>query len=130
MRIVLLGPPGAGKGTQAKLLQDHFKIPQISTGDMLRRAVQSGTALGKQAKKFMDRGELVPDSVVLDLVEERLLADDCRKGFLLDGFPRTVAQAEAFEKIARAAKPASRRGGEPASTERGAGRSPFGTAHL
>jgi adenylate kinase len=102
VRIVLLGPPGAGKGTQAKLLQDHFRIPQISTGDMLRRAAQSGTALGQQAKQFMDRGELVPDSVVLDLVEERLLADDCREGFLLDGFPRTVAQAEAFEKtIAR-----------------------------
>jgi adenylate kinase len=98
VRIVLLGPPGAGKGTQAKLLQDHFKIPQISTGDMLRRAAQSGTALGRQAKTFMDRGELVPDSVVLDLVEERLSADDCRQGFLLDGFPRTVAQAEAFEK--------------------------------
>jgi adenylate kinase len=99
VRIVLLGPPGAGKGTQAKLLQDHFKIPQISTGDMLRRAAQSGTALGKQAKTFMDRGELVPDSVVLDLVEERLSAAECRRGFLLDGFPRTVAQAEAFKKM-------------------------------
>ena len=99
MRLVLLGAPGAGKGTQAELLQEHFKIPQISTGEMLRQAVQSGTALGKQAKQYMDRGELVPDSVILDLVEQRLSADDCRNGFLLDGFPRTVAQAEALETM-------------------------------
>jgi len=97
VRIVLLGAPGAGKGTQAKLLHDHFGIPQISTGEMLRQAVQSGAALGKEAKRFMDRGELVPDSVILDLVNERLSAGDSRRGFLLDGFPRTVAQAEAFE---------------------------------
>jgi adenylate kinase len=99
VRLVLLGPPGAGKGTQAKLLQDHFHIPQISTGDILRQAVTDGTALGKQAKEYMDLGELVPDSVINDIVEERLAADDCRAGFLLDGFPRTVAQAEAFEKM-------------------------------
>jgi adenylate kinase len=99
VRIVLLGAPGAGKGTQAKLLQDHFKIPQISTGEMLRQAVQDGAALGKQAKQFMDRGELVPDSVILDLVKARLSANDSRLGFLLDGFPRTVAQAEAFETM-------------------------------
>jgi adenylate kinase len=99
VRIVLLGGPGAGKGTQAKLLQDHFKIPQISTGEMLRQAVQNGAVLGKQAKEFMDRGELVPDSVILDLVDGRLSANDSRRGFLLDGFPRTVAQAEAFETM-------------------------------
>jgi adenylate kinase len=99
VRLVLLGPPGAGKGTQAKLLQDHFHIPQISTGDILRQAVTDGTSLGKQAKEYMDLGELVPDSVINDIVEERLAADDCRAGFVLDGFPRTVAQAEAFEKM-------------------------------
>ena len=99
MRLVLLGPPGAGKGTQAKLLQEHFDIPQISTGDILRGAAKEGTRLGKQAKKYMDRGELVPDSVILDIVEERLSADDCHKGFLLDGFPRTVVQAEAFQTM-------------------------------
>ena len=99
MRLVLLGPPGAGKGTQAKLLQEHFDIPQISTGDILRRAAKEGTPFGKRAKKYMDRGELVPDSVILDIVEERLSADDCHKGFLLDGFPRTVVQAEAFQTM-------------------------------
>ena len=99
MRLVLLGPPGAGKGTQAKLLQEHFDIPQISTGDILRRAAKEGTTFGRRAKKYMDRGELVPDSVILDIVEERLSADDCHKGFLLDGFPRTVVQAEAFQTM-------------------------------
>jgi adenylate kinase len=99
VRIVLLGGPGAGKGTQAKLLQDQFRIPQISTGEMLRQAVQNGAALGKQAKRFMDRGELVPDSLILDLVEERLSAKDSRGGFLLDGFPRTVTQAQAFDTM-------------------------------
>lgn len=99
MRIVLFGPPGAGKGTQAKLLQEHFGIPQISTGDILRQAVQDGGTLGKQAKQFMDRGELVPDSVIIDIVAARLEVEDCRGGFLLDGFPRTVAQAEAFDAM-------------------------------
>lgn len=99
MRLVLLGAPGAGKGTQAKLLQDHFEIPQISTGDILRQAVKDGTPLGKQAKEFMDRGELVSDSVINDIVEVRLAAEDCAAGFLLDGFPRTVAQAEALENL-------------------------------
>jgi adenylate kinase len=99
VRLVLLGPPGAGKGTQAKLLQEHFDIPKISTGDILRAAAKEGTRLGKQAKKYMDRGELVPDPVILDIVEERLSAADCRKGFLLDGFPRTVAQADAFQTM-------------------------------
>ncbi|MBI2963481.1 MAG: adenylate kinase [Deltaproteobacteria bacterium] len=99
MRIVLLGPPGAGKGTQAKLLEERFGIPQISTGDILRQAVQDGTPLGMQAKQCMDRGELVPDSVIIDIVAARLAAEDCRDGFLLDGFPRTVAQAEAFDAM-------------------------------
>ena len=99
MRLVLLGPPGAGKGTQAKLLQEHFDIPKISTGDILRAAAKEGTRLGKQAKKYMDRGELVPDPVILDIVEERLSAAVCRKGFLLVGFPRTVAQADAFQSM-------------------------------
>lgn len=99
MRLVLLGPPGAGKGTQAKRLEDHFRIPQISTGDILREAVKNETALGKQAKEYMDRGELVPDSVIIDIVDERLGAEDCCRGFLLDGFPRTVAQAEALQRM-------------------------------
>src|SRR5512139_97041 len=99
MRIVLLGAPGAGKGTQAKKLVEKFPIPHISTGDLLRAAVAAGTALGKEAKSFMDRGELVPDSVVLGMVEERLKQDDCKKGYILDGFPRNTAQAEALDKM-------------------------------
>jgi adenylate kinase len=99
VRLVLLGPPGAGKGTQAKRLEDHFQIPQISTGDILRQAVKDGIVLGRQAKEFMDRGELVRDSVIIDIVDLRLAAEDCRRGFLLDGFPRTVAQAEALDKM-------------------------------
>src|SRR5262245_9234559 len=98
MRIVLVGPPGAGKGTQARELQRVFGIPQISTGDLLREAVRAGTALGKQAQTFMDRGELVPDQLVTDLVAERIQKPDCIQGFLLDGFPRTIAQAEALNK--------------------------------
>ena len=99
MRIVLLGPPGAGKGTQAKLLQEHFRIPKISTGDILRQAAADGTSLGKQANEYMDRGELVPDALIIEIVEERLAEADCRDGFLLDGFPRTVTQAEALEQM-------------------------------
>ena len=98
MRIVLVGPPGAGKGTQARELQGAFGIPQISTGDLLREAVRAGTALGKQAQAFMDKGELVPDQLVTDLVAERIQKPDCTQGFLLDGFPRTIAQAEALSK--------------------------------
>jgi adenylate kinase len=98
MRIILLGPPGAGKGTQAKLLIERLGVPQISTGDMLRVAVGAGTPLGRQAKAFMDRGALVPDAVIIGLVRERLQATDCARGYILDGFPRTVAQAEALEK--------------------------------
>ena len=96
MRIVLIGPPGAGKGTQARMLQQTFGIPQISTGDLLREAVREGTALGQQARAYMDAGELVPDQLVTAMVAERLQRPDCAAGFLLDGFPRTIAQAEAL----------------------------------
>lgn len=99
MRIVLLGPPASGKGTQAKLLVSKFGVPQISTGDMLRAAVKAGTPLGLEAKKFMDQGALVPDEVVIGLVNERLGEDDAQKGFILDGFPRTVPQAEALDAV-------------------------------
>lgn len=98
MRIVLVGPPGAGKGTQARVLQGTFGVPQISTGDLLREAVRSGTALGKRAQAFMDKGELVPDQLVTDLVAERIQKPDCGPGFLLDGFPRTIVQADALDK--------------------------------
>jgi adenylate kinase len=96
MRLILLGPPGAGKGTQAKFIAERFGIPQISTGDMLRAAVRAGTALGIAAKKLMDAGQLVPDDVVIGLVKERLAQADCAKGYLFDGFPRTLPQAEAM----------------------------------
>ncbi len=99
MRLVLLGAPGAGKGTQAKKLVEKYGLPQISTGDLLRAAVAAGTSLGKEAKSYMDKGELVPDTVVLGMVEERIKQDDCKKGFILDGFPRNVIQAEALDKM-------------------------------
>jgi len=99
MNIILLGPPGAGKGTQAKRLIDKYSIPQISTGDMLRAALKAGTTLGLEAKKYMDKGELVPDSVVIGLVKERIQQNDCGKGYMLDGFPRNVSQAEALDKM-------------------------------
>jgi adenylate kinase len=99
MRVVLLGAPGAGKGTQAKKLIEKYPMPQISTGDLLRAAVAAGTPLGKEAKSFMDKGELVPDRVVLGMVEERLSKDDCKKGYILDGFPRNTAQAEALDQM-------------------------------
>lgn len=94
--LILLGPPGAGKGTQAKKLVDKYRIPQISTGDILRDAVKTGTPLGIEAKSYMNRGELVPDEVVIGIVKERLKSGDCGKGYVLDGFPRTIAQAEAL----------------------------------
>ncbi|MGQ9570659.1 MAG: adenylate kinase [Thermodesulfovibrionales bacterium] len=99
MRLVFLGAPGAGKGTQAKKLVEKYGIPQISTGDILRAAVAAGTTLGKEAKSYMDKGELVPDSVVIGLVKERIAQDDCKKGYILDGFPRNTAQAEALDKV-------------------------------
>jgi adenylate kinase len=94
-----MGPPGAGKGTQAEKLIREYGIPQISTGDMFRAAVKSGTALGKEAKSYMDKGALVPDSVTVGIVKERLAQDDCKKGWILDGFPRTTAQASALDAI-------------------------------
>jgi len=97
MRLILLGPPGAGKGTQAKYLTEHFGIPQVSTGDMLRAAVQAGTSLGRAAKKVMDAGQLVSDDVIVGLVKDRLREPDCAKGYLFDGFPRTIPQAEAMK---------------------------------
>ena len=99
MRTILLGAPGAGKGTIAKLLTDYDGSVQISTGDILRAAVKEGTDLGKQAKAYMDRGDLVPDSLIMRIMEKRLQEDDCRKGFILDGFPRTIPQAEELKKL-------------------------------
>ncbi len=96
MKLILLGPPGAGKGTQAKMLTEEFGIPQISTGDILRAAVKEGTPMGIKAKGFMDSGALVPDEVVIGIVTERLQKEDCNSGFILDGFPRTVPQADAL----------------------------------
>ena len=98
MRLIFLGPPGAGKGTQAKLLTEKYGIPQLSTGDMLRAAVRAGTPLGLEAKRFMDAGALVPDEVIIGLVKDRIQQPDCAKGFLFDGFPRTIPQAEAMKQ--------------------------------
>jgi adenylate kinase len=97
MRLILLGAPGAGKGTQAKFITEKYGIPQISTGDMLRAQVKAGTALGLEAKKFMDAGGLVPDAVIIGMVKERLTQADCKNGYLFDGFPRTIPQAEAMQ---------------------------------
>ena len=98
MKIMLLGMPGAGKGTQAQFLIQKYGIPQISTGDMLRAAIKAGTALGREAKQYMDKGELVPDRIVIELVKERVKETDCAGGFIIDGFPRTIAQAEALHQ--------------------------------
>ncbi len=99
MKIVLLGPPGAGKGTQAKSISNRYSIPHISTGDIFRKNISENTPLGIEAKSFMDNGQLVPDEVTINMVKERLKEDDCRSGYLLDGFPRTVSQAEALESF-------------------------------
>lgn len=99
MRLILLGPPGVGKGTQAKFIAEKYRIPHISTGDIFRAAIQQETALGKQVKSIVTEGKLVPDEVTIELVKERLKQPDCQKGFLLDGFPRTVEQAQALAKI-------------------------------
>lgn len=104
LRLVFLGPPGVGKGTQSQRLAQRFGVLQVSTGDMLREAVASGTALGLKAKSFMDRGQLVPDEVIIGVVQERLAQPDCRSGFILDGFPRTVPQARALTEHLEAAK--------------------------
>lgn len=99
MNIILLGPPGAGKGTQAKLISEKYSIPHISTGDIFRKNISEKTPLGVKAKSYMDKGQLVPDELTIDLVKDRLQQEDCKNGFLLDGFPRTVAQAEALDKF-------------------------------
>ena len=99
MRIILLGAPGAGKGTQANFIMEKYGVPQISTGDMLRAAIKAGTELGKQAKAVIDAGQLVSDEIILGLIKERIAQDDCEKGFLLDGFPRTIPQADGLKEM-------------------------------
>ncbi len=99
MNIILMGPPGAGKGTQADFIKAKYRVPHISTGDMFRDAVKKGTPMGQEAKKYMNEGKLVPDQVTIGIVEDRLAEDDCQAGFLLDGFPRTINQAEALDKV-------------------------------
>ena len=99
MRLLLIGPPGVGKGTQAKFLVDHFTIPQISTGDMLRKNVRNKTALGIKAQAYMKAGQLVPDTVILNMMQDRLTEDDCTNGYILDGFPRTIPQAEGLDEL-------------------------------
>ncbi|KXZ39002.1 Adenylate kinase [Alkalithermobacter thermoalcaliphilus JW-YL-7 = DSM 7308] len=99
MRLILLGPPGAGKGTQASGIVEKYKIPHISTGDIFRKNIKEGTELGKKAKEYMDKGLLVPDDLVVEIVKSRLTEEDCKSGFLLDGFPRTVVQAEALDQV-------------------------------
>lgn len=99
MKIILLGPPGAGKGTQAKSISNRYSIPHISTGDIFRKNISENTPLGIEAKKYMDNGQLVPDEVTINMVKDRLQDDDCKNGYLLDGFPRTVSQAEALQKF-------------------------------
>ena len=99
MKLILLGAPGAGKGTQAEIVCEKLSIPSISTGNILRQAVKNGTQAGLEAKSFMDAGALVPDAVVIAILKDRIAADDCKNGFILDGFPRTVPQAEALDEM-------------------------------
>lgn len=99
MNLILLGAPGAGKGTQAEVIAEHLSIPTISTGNIIREALKSGTEMGKKAKEFMDAGKLVPDDVVIGIIQDRLAQDDCKNGFILDGFPRTIPQAEALDRM-------------------------------
>ena len=100
MKLILLGAPGAGKGTQATRISDKYNLPHISTGDILRKNIKDGTELGRQAKSYIDAGQLVPDEVVINIVKDRLQQADCKNGYILDGFPRTCAQAEALDKVA------------------------------
>jgi len=104
MRVILLGPPGCGKGTQAEIICNNFEIPHISTGDILRDNVKRGTEIGSRAKSFMDLGSLVPDEIIIGMIKDRFSEDDCKNGFLLDGFPRTIAQAEALDKLLKKMK--------------------------
>lgn len=99
MKLILLGAPGAGKGTQAEVISDHLQIPTISTGNIIREALKSGTEMGLKAKEFIEAGKLVPDEVVIGIIQDRLAADDCQNGFILDGFPRTIPQAEALDRM-------------------------------
>ena len=99
MKLILLGAPGAGKGTQAEVISEHLNIPTISTGNIIREALKSGTELGQKAKQYIDEGHLVPDEVVIEIIRNRLAEDDCRDGFILDGFPRTIPQAEALDRM-------------------------------
>lgn len=99
MKIILLGAPGAGKGTQAEKIREHFKIIQISTGDLIRQEMKNNTDVGRKAQKYMDSGELVPDDIVIDMLKDRIKEDDCKNGYILDGFPRTVVQAEALDHM-------------------------------
>ncbi len=99
MNLILLGAPGAGKGTQAEVISEHLHIPTISTGNIIREALKSGSELGEQARSYMDKGALVPDEIVIGIIKERLAEDDCRNGFILDGFPRTIPQAEALDRM-------------------------------
>ena len=102
MKIVMLGAPGAGKGTQAKMIAEKYSIPHISTGDIFRANIKNGTELGKKAKSFIDKGQLVPDELTLDLIMDRFKEDDCKNGYVLDGFPRTIPQAEALDEALKA----------------------------
>ena len=125
MNLILLGAPGAGKGTQAEVICDHLNIPAISTGNIIREALKNGTEMGKRAKSYMDEGKLVPDEVVIGIIKERLAKDDCKNGFILDGFPRTVPQAEALDAHGDRHRPGhrhrSRGRGHPETAFRAAG---------